>query len=127
MLNSLLAISFGASAGAILRWQLGSLLNQVWSVMPLGTLLANLIGGLLIGLAVPWFAVNSDLSAHWRLMLVTGFLGSLTTFSTFSAEVIAMLAEQRYQHAAMTAGLHLTGSLLMTSLGFWLIRAVVTK
>lgn len=123
MLSSLLAIS----AGALLRWQLGSHLNQVWPIMPLGTLLANLSGGLLIGLAVPWFAGQGDLSPHWRLLLVTGFLGSPTTFSTFSAEVIEMLVEQRYQHAAMTAGLHLAGSLLMTGLGFWFVRIIFAK
>lgn len=122
MFSSFLAISAGASAGAILRWQLGAHFNQLWPVMPVGTLLANLIGGLLIGFAVPWFSGQSGLAPEWRLLLITGFLGGLTTFSTFSAEVVEMMFEQRWQHAAITAGLHMCGSLLLTGLGFFCVR-----
>lgn len=122
MLHSVLAISVGASAGAVLRWQLGAHLNQLWPVMPVGTLLANLLGGLLVGLAVPWFSGQSDLAPEWRLLLITGFLGGLTTFSTFSAEVVEMMLEQRWQHAFATAGLHLCGSLLLTGIGFFCVR-----
>ncbi|GHG77380.1 putative fluoride ion transporter CrcB [Alishewanella longhuensis] len=122
MLTSILAISAGASCGAVLRWVLGSHFNQVWSVLPLGTLLANLIGGLLVGLAVPWFSQQSGLAPEWRLLLITGFLGGLTTFSTFSAEIIEMLLEQKFSHAITTAFIHLFGSLALTAIGFMLVR-----
>lgn len=123
MLTSILAISAGASCGAVLRWTLGSTFNHVWSVLPLGTLLANLIGGLLIGLAVPWFSQHSALAPEWRLLIITGFLGGLTTFSTFSAEVLQMLLEQKISHAITTAACHLFGSLALTALGFILVRS----
>ena len=122
MLTSIFAISLGASAGAVLRWMLGSALNPVWSVMPLGTLLANLIGGLLIGLALPWFAQQTTLAPEWRLLIVTGFLGGLTTFSTFSAEVLHMLLEHKIHQAIATAAGHLFGSLALTALGYFLVR-----
>lgn len=122
MFTSILAISVGASCGAVLRWTLGSTFNQVWSVLPLGTLLANLIGGLLVGLALPWFSQQSGLASEWRLLIITGFLGGLTTFSTFSAEVFAMLLEQKFGHAVATATVHLFGSLTLTALGFMLVR-----
>lgn len=123
MLTSIIAISAGASCGAVLRWVLGSHFNQLWSVLPVGTLLANLLGGLLVGLAVPWFSQQTALAPEWRLLVITGFLGGLTTFSTFSAEVFEMLLEQKYSHAAVTAGSHLLGSLALTALGFMLVRA----
>lgn len=124
MLISILAISVGASCGAVLRWLLGSAFNQLWMVMPLGTLLANLIGGLLVGLAVPWFSQQSGLAPEWRLLVITGFLGGLTTFSTFSAEVFEMLLEHKFSHAAATATLHLFGALAFTAIGFMLVRNV---
>lgn len=123
MLTSIIAISAGASCGAVLRWVLGSHFNQLWSVLPVGTLLANLLGGLLVGLAIPWFSQQTALAPEWRLLVITGFLGGLTTFSTFSAEVLEMLLEQKYSHAAVTAGSHLLGSLALTALGFMLVRA----
>lgn len=123
MLTSILAISAGASCGAVLRWALGSTFNQLWPVLPLGTLMANLTGGLLVGLALPWFSQQSGLAPEWRLLIITGFLGGLTTFSTFSAEVFEMLLEQKFSHAAATAAIHLFGSLLLTALGFMLMRA----
>ncbi|GGW56843.1 hypothetical protein GCM10008111_11000 [Alishewanella tabrizica] len=97
-------------------------MNQLWSVMPIGTLLANLIGGLLVGIAVPWLSQQSVIAPEWRLLIITGFLGGLTTFSTFSAEVMAMLFEQKWGHAITTAILHLFGSLLLTAVGFMLVR-----
>lgn len=124
MFTSILAISVGASCGAVLRWTLGSTFNQVWSVLPLGTLLANLIGGLLVGLALPWFSQQSGLAPEWRLLIITGFLGGLTTFSTFSAEVFEMLLEQKFGHAVATAAVHLFGSLALTALGFMLVRCL---
>ena len=103
VLASILAISAGASLGALLRWQLGLRLNALWPALPLGTLAANLVGGYCIGLALAWLAQHPELSPQWRLFLVTGLLGGLTTFSTFSAEVVAQLQSGRYLLALATA------------------------
>ena len=117
MLNSILAISLGASAGAVLRWLLGLSLNSLFPTIPLGTLTANLVGGYLIGVAIAVFAGNPDLAPEWRLLIITGFLGGLTTFSTFSAEVTSLLQEGRLLWAAMAIAAHVVGSLLMTIVG----------
>lgn len=117
---SIVAISVGASAGALARWALALWLNPAAgtvSTLPMGTLAANLIGGYLIGICVGVFQALPQLDPAWRLLLVTGFLGALTTFSTFSAEVVAMLENQRYLLALATAILHVTGSLMLTVLG----------
>ena len=117
---SVAAICVGACAGALARWQLGLWLNPVataGTVLPWGTLAANLIGGYLIGVCVAVFQAMPQLDPAWRLALVTGFLGALTTFSSFSAEVIAMLGQQRYALAFGTAGIHLLGSLALTFAG----------
>jgi CrcB protein len=111
-----LAICIGACLGALLRWQLGLLWNTQ-GVLPWGTLAANLIGGYLVGVGVGVFQALPQLDPLWRLALVTGFLGALTTFSSFSAEVVSMLVQARYGLALMTASLHLLGSLLLTVLG----------
>ena len=111
-----LAICIGASLGALARWRLGLWLSP-GGLIPWGTLAANLIGGYLIGVGVAVFQALPQLDPAWRLALVTGFLGALTTFSSFSAEVVGMLQQQRYLLAAGTTGLHLGGSLLMTLLG----------
>jgi fluoride exporter len=115
MLN-VLVICIGACLGALARWQLGLWLNP-GAVLPWGTLAANLIGGYLIGVCVAVFQSIPQIDPVWRLALVTGFLGALTTFSSFSAEVVAMLQQSRYALALGTAALHLIGSLLMTILG----------
>ena len=115
MLN-VLSICFGASLGALARWRLGLWLSP-GSVLPWGTLAANLIGGYLIGLCVAVFQALPQIDPVWRLALITGFLGALTTFSSFSSEVVAMLQQQRYLLALGTVALHLCGSLLMTVLG----------
>jgi fluoride exporter len=115
MLN-VLAICIGASLGALARWQLGLWLSP-GAVLPWGTLAANLIGGYLIGVCVAVFQSWPQLDPVWRLALVTGFLGALTTFSSFSAEVVAMLQQSRYALALGTTALHLFGSLLMTIAG----------
>ena len=117
-----IAICIGACAGALARWQLGLWLNPIaisGTVLPWGTLAANLIGGYLVGVCVAVFQAMPELDPTWRLLLVTGFLGALTTFSSFSAEVVAMLGQQRYALALGTAGLHLLGSLGMTIAGIW--------
>ena len=115
---TVIAICLGACVGALSRWQLGLWLNPASAgLMPLGTLAANLIGGYLVGVCVGVFQQLPDLDPVWRLALVTGFLGALTTFSSFSAEVVAMLQQGRYALAAGTSLLHLFGSLALTVLG----------
>jgi CrcB protein len=112
-----LAICLGACAGALARWQLGLWLSTPGALLPWGTLAANLIGGYLVGVCVAVFQALPQLDPTWRLLLVTGFLGALTTFSSFSAEVVAMLQQQRYALALGTASLHLLGSLTLTLAG----------
>ena len=116
LMISVFAICIGASLGAIARWRLGIWLNA-GAVSPMGTLAANLIGGYLIGICVAVFQALPNLDPVWRLALVTGFLGALTTFSSFSAEVVGMLGQQRYAMAFGTTAIHLFGSLLLTVAG----------
>ena len=118
MLASVASICAGASAGALLRWLLGTALNHLWPSVPLGTLAANVVGGYLIGLAFAYFAGHPMLSPEWRLLVITGFLGGLTTFSSFSAEVVTLLHQTRYALAFSTAMLHVAGSLLLTIAGY---------
>ena len=115
-MGSVLAICIGACVGALARWGLGLWLNT-GGLLPWGTLAANLLGGYLVGMCVATFQSMPQMDPVWRLLLVTGFLGALTTFSTFSAEVIVMLQQQRYALALGTASLHLFGSLLLTVAG----------
>ncbi len=116
-MHAVLAICLGACAGALLRWQLGLALNHAGAWMPWGTLAANLIGAYLVGVAVAVLQHHADMDPAWRLLLITGFLGALTTFSSFSAEVVDMLMTQRYAQALGTAALHLLGSLALTVVG----------
>ena len=113
---SVFAICIGACLGALARWGLGLWLNP-GALLPWGTLTANLIGGYLVGICVAVFQALPQLDPVWRLALVTGFLGALTTFSSFSAEVVGLLEQQRYGLALGTAALHLFGSLLLTIAG----------
>ena len=119
---SLLAIGGGAVLGAWLRYALGLWLNPLLPTMPLGTLAANLIGGYLIGAAVAVFHINVELPLELKLFFITGFLGALTTFSTFSAEVVHLIQTARYGWALVTSSTHLFGSLLMTGLGIYSIH-----
>jgi len=121
---SVLAISIGASVGALARWGLGLWLSP-GSWLPWGTLAANLIGGYLIGVAIALFQAMPQLDPIWRLLLITGFLGGLTTFSSFSAEVVNFLMAERYGLALLTAGLHVLGSLTMTVLGIKSLELVL--
>ena len=111
-----LAICIGASAGALARWGLGLWLTP-GGLIPWGTLAANLIGGYLIGVCIAAFQAVPQLDPVWRLLLITGFLGGLTTFSSFSAEVVEFLMAERYALALGTATAHVAGSLLMTVAG----------
>ena len=113
---SVLAICIGASAGALARWGLGLWLTP-GGLIPWGTLAANLIGGYLIGVCIAVFQAMPQLDPVWRLLLITGFLGGLTTFSSFSAEVVGFLMAERYAVALATASAHVAGSLLMTIAG----------
>ena len=113
---SVIAICIGASVGALCRWGLGLWLTP-GGIIPWGTLAANLIGGYLVGVCIATFEAMPQIDPVWRLMLVTGFLGALTTFSTFSAEVAIYLTEARYGLAITTAVVHVMGSLLLTIVG----------
>ncbi|MFZ0007554.1 MAG: fluoride efflux transporter CrcB [Steroidobacteraceae bacterium] len=117
MWKAILAVSLGASLGALLRWWLGMRLNAYFTTIPPGTLAANLIGGYVIGLAIALFASYSALAPEWRLFVITGFCGGLTTFSTFSAEVVTLLQQGRASWALGAAAVHLLGSLIMTFAG----------
>lgn len=116
-LYALIAIGLGAAIGAWLRWGLGLWLNPALPELPLGTLAANLVGGYLIGLAIAFFMQHPGLSPEWRLFIITGFLGGLTTFSTFSAETVTLLMRGQYAWSVAIIATHLGGSLLMTVMG----------
>ena len=117
MMRHAFFIAMGASLGALLRWLLGMTLNSLFPTLPPGTLMANLLGGLLMGMAMSFFAQSPHLDPQWRLFITTGFLGGLTTFSTFSAEVTTLLQTGRPGWAGLAIAIHVTGSLLMTALG----------
>ncbi len=111
------AVGIGAGLGAWLRWWLGILLNPVFPTLPYGTLAANLLGGYLVGLAVAFFSEHSGLPPEARLFIITGFMGGLTTFSTFSAESVTLISRSEYLWAAVHVAVHVGGSLSMTMLG----------
>lgn len=120
--NTFLAIGLGAMLGAWLRYGLGLWLNPVFAAIPLGTLAANLIGGYLVGVAAAVFHINVELPSELKLFFITGFLGALTTFSTFSVEVVHLIQNARYSLALGAASLHLFGSLALTGLGIFTIH-----
>lgn len=117
MLLSVIAICVGASLGALLRWMLTLTLGNVLLAFPLGTLVANLLGGYLIGVAMAIFTTQASIAPEWRLLIVTGFLGGLTTFSAFSAEVTTLLQQGRLAWAGAVVSVHVIGSVSMTLLG----------
>ena len=125
-MHAVFAICMGACVGALARWRLGLWLNHPGAFMPWGTLAANLIGGYLVGLILAW-AHHADLAPFWRLILVTGFLGALTTFSSFSAEVVEMALADRWGAALTTAALHLLGSLALTWAGIQTARFFIAS
>jgi CrcB protein len=119
---AILAVGIGAALGAWMRWWLGIMLNPLFPTMPFGTLAANLVGGYLVGVAVELFIHHASLPAEARLFVITGFLGGLTTFSTFSAETVTLLARGQFGWAAAIIGSHVLGSLAMTVLGIMTIK-----
>lgn len=123
---SWLAVGLGAAIGAWLRWCLGMWLNNIHQHIPLGTLVANLGGGFIIGMATSFFFWHNNLSPEWRLFIITGFLGGLTTFSTFSAETVLMLHGGEYVWASIQILLHVAGSILMCIAGFAAYRYLST-
>jgi len=117
MWKSVVAICVGASVGALRRWWLGAQLNSLFPTIPPGTLTANLVGGYIIGAAIAFFATYSAIAPEWRLLVITGFCGGLTTFSTFSAEIVTLMQQGRAVWALGAAAAHLFGSVLMTLAG----------
>jgi CrcB protein len=113
----LLAVSIGGLVGCVLRWILALLLNRYFPTIPPGTLAANLIGCYIIGIALAFFAANPAIAPEWRLLVTTGFCGGLTTFSTFSAEIVILMQSGRYAWALGGIAVHVVGSLLMTVAG----------
>jgi CrcB protein len=124
---AVVSVFTGAGLGALLRWGLGARLNPVFPPVPMGTLVANLLGGLLIGLAVAWFSRNPGVPPELRLFLITGFLGGLTTFSTFSAEVVTTLARGEYGWGLAIAAAHLVGSLALAGVGLALADLILAR
>lgn len=118
------AVGVGAALGAWLRWGLSAALNAVVPNLPLGTLLSNLIGGYLVGIAVEVLVHHSVLTPEWRLFIITGFLGGLTTFSSFSAEAVQLLQRGQYAWFAALLAAHVAGSIVMTLLGIATVRAL---
>lgn len=122
MTYSILSIFIGAGLGALLRWSLSMGFNAVFPTIPLGTLASNLIGGYLIGVAAVFFTAKAGLPPEWRLFVITGFMGGLTTFSTFSAEVVTLLTQGQLGWAMAAAAVHMFGSFSLTALGMWTAR-----
>lgn len=125
MIKSLIAIAIGGSAGSVLRWLLSVRLNALFPSLPPGTLMVNLAGGFIIGAAMAFFLRNPELDPAWKLLIITGFCGGLTTFSTFSLEIVTLMQSGNYLWAMTSVLTHVIGSLLMTFAGFWLISLVL--
>ncbi len=124
-LYSFLAVGTGAALGAWLRWGFGAWLNAHFPTVPLGTLAANLVGGYLVGLSVAFFSQHPGLSPELRLFVITGFLGGLTTFSTFSAEAVSLLGRGEFGWAMAHVASHLAGSLVLTFLGMATVKVIL--
>jgi fluoride exporter len=122
--GGVIAVGGGAAVGAWLRWGLGALLNPVFPTLPLGTLAANLCGGLLMGVAMEMMAQHTSMPPEVRLLLTTGFLGGLTTFSTFSAEITTLLLRRDWMWTVLGIGAHVVGSVVLTVAGILLARSL---
>jgi CrcB protein len=126
MMWQAVCVAIGAALGALLRWRLGAWLNPVFPPIPFGTLASNLIGGFVVGLCMEYFARNA-VPLELRLAAITGFLGGLTTFSSFSAETTALLLRREYGWSLTLIAAHLVGSLLLTLAGVYCIRALLGR
>lgn len=124
-LGGFVAVAIGSVLGAWLRWLLAVLMNAMLPALPLGTLVANLSGGFMIGAAFAWISHHTDLPPEWRLFVVTGFLGGLTTFSSFSAEAMILLQQRQYGWAMLHTSSHLLGSLACCFAGYALLQAAL--
>ncbi|RQH00145.1 fluoride efflux transporter CrcB [Paraburkholderia dinghuensis] len=125
MYLSILAVGIGGALGSLLRWVLGLRLNTLFPLMPLGTLASNVIAGYVVGVAVAFFARVPNVAPEWRLFVITGLMGGLSTFSTFSAEVVSHLQNGRFGWAAAQIAIHVCASLVMTILGIATVTAVL--
>jgi len=127
VLQLLLAVFIGGGTGSVARWMLSMKLNPVHQIIPLGTLTANLIGAFIIGAGLAWFNRMTHIDPVWKVLITTGFCGGLTTFSTFSAEVVFLLQEGRIGWAGLNMALNLFGSFMMTALAFWLFSSLSVR
>ncbi len=123
MIQLFFAVFIGGGTGSVLRWFLGMKLNPLHNAIPIGTLTANLAGAFIIGMGLAWFNRMTHIDPLWKLLVTTGFCGGLTTFSTFSAEVVFLLQDGRAAWALLNVALNLLGSFAMTALAFWLVSA----
>jgi crcB protein len=124
MYRQLLAVIIGGSAGCVIRWWLSAKLNSLFPNLPPGTLLVNLVGGFIIGAALAFFLRQPQLDPAWKLLITTGLCGGMTTFSTFSAEIVTLLQNGNYLWAMISVTTHVLGSLLMTATGFFLMTLI---
>jgi CrcB protein len=124
MYPSVLAVAIGGALGSLFRWFLGVRLNAIFPDLPLGTLAANVIAGYIIGVAIAFFGRLPEIPVEWRLFVITGLMGGLSTFSTFSAEVVADLQQGRLKWAASEILIHVSASLAMTALGIATVTAI---
>jgi CrcB protein len=124
MLKSLLAVMLGGAVGCALRWLISLRFNTLFPNLPPGTLIVNLVGGFVIGAALAWFVKNPQIDQTWKLLIVTGLCGGLTTFSTFSAEIVVLLQSGKYLWAMSSVLVHVIGSLLMTFAGFAVVNVL---
>lgn len=118
MYLSIFAVGIGGALGSLLRWFFGIRLNSLFPTLPLGTLASNVAAGYIIGVAIAFFARTPDIAPEWRLFVITGLMGGLSTFSTFSAEIVQHLQQGRLGWAAGEIGIHVGASVAMTLLGF---------
>ncbi|MGU3413423.1 fluoride efflux transporter CrcB [Enterobacteriaceae bacterium C23F] len=123
MLQILIAVFIGGGTGSVMRWLLGMRLNPMHHAIPIGTLTANLLGAFIIGAGLAWFNRMTDIDPMWKLLITTGFCGGLTTFSTFSAEVVFLLQDGRFGWALMNVAINLLGSFAMTAAAMWIFSA----
>ncbi|MDY0970450.1 fluoride efflux transporter CrcB [Siccibacter turicensis] len=126
-MNLLLAVFIGGGLGSVARWTLSLRFNAVHHAIPLGTLTANLVGAFIIGAGLAWFNRMPQLDPMWKLLITTGLCGGLTTFSTFSAEVVFLLQDGRYAWAGLNVALNLAGSFIMTAFAFWLVNSLASS